>query len=240
MIKSKEKEFIMYKTIEVDNRKGNGFENLIGKQFGRLTVVDLSEKMSGRKSYWVCKCECGNEKLVRSDSLKSGNVQSCGCLKVEQNKVNLNQTKHGDTTRGNHKRLWQIWQGIKQRTSNPNKKTYARYGGRGIVMCEEWKDDYIAFRDWALNNGYSDDLTIDRIDVDGNYEPSNCRWATNKEQCNNRRTNVLIEWNGKTQNIEKWSEETGIPYRVLHDRYKRYGKRPPELFKPLKTKKTPR
>lgn len=229
----------MFATIDIENRKGNGFENLIGQKFGRLTVLGLSEKKSGRKSYWVCECECGNKKLVRSDCLKRGQVQSCGCMKEEQDKVNLGRTIHGDTPKGKQKRLWQTWQGMKQRTSNPNNKAYARYGGRGITVCDEWRESYVAFRDWSLSNGYADNLTIERIDNNGNYEPTNCRWATFKEQCNNRRTNVMIEWNGKTQNIQQWSDETGIPYNVLHDRFHRYGKCPPELFKPL-YKKTPR
>lgn len=223
----------MFETIDISNRKGNEFEDLTGKKFGRLTVLDLSEKKSGRKSYWVCECECGNKKLVRSDSLKRGQVKSCGCLKDEQNKINLVRTTHGDTPRGSHKRLYETWQGMKQRTYNHNNKSYARYGGRGISVCAEWRESYTNFRDWAIANGYSDDLTIERIDVNGNYCPENCRWATSKEQCNNRRTNVLIEWNGKTQNIEQWSEETGIPYKVLHDRYKRYGIKPPGLFEPV-------
>ena len=223
----------MFETIDISNRKGNGFNDLTGKKFGRLTVLGLSEKKSGRKSYWVCECDCGNKKLVRSDSLKRGQVQSCDRKKKEQNKINLDRTTHGDTPTGEHKRLWEIWQGIKQRTSNPNNKSYARYGGRGISVCEEWRENYVNFRDWALNNGYSDNLTIERIDVNGDYCPENCRWATVKEQCNNRRTNVLIEWNGKTQNIERWSEETGIPYKILHDRYRRYGIKPPELFEPV-------
>lgn len=229
----------MFATIDIENRTGNGFDNLIGRKFGRLTVLGLSEKQSGRKSYWVCECECGNKKLIRSDCLKRGQAQSCGCMKSEQNKINLDRTTHGDTPQGEHNRLWQIWQGMKQRTCNPNNKAYARYGGRGITVCKEWLESYMAFREWALANGYADNLTIERIDNNGNYEPSNCRWTTHKEQCNNRRTNVLIEWNGKTQNIGQWAAETGIAYRVLHDRYHRYGKRPPELFKPLH-KKTPR
>lgn len=231
----------MFTTIDIDSRNGNGFDNLTGKKYGRLTVLGLSEKKSGRKSYWVCECECGNKKLVRSDCLKKGQVQSCGCMKKEQDRVNLGRTTHGDTPVGSHKRLWQIWQGMKQRTSNQNKKSYAKYGGRGITVCDEWRDSYIAFKEWAFANGYDENLTIERIDVNGNYEPGNCRWATQKEQCNNRRSNVLIEWQGKTQNIEQWAEETGIAYSVLHDRYRRYGLRPPELFKPVrKHKKTPR
>ena len=229
----------MFETIDTKNRKGNKFEDLSGKKFDRLTVIGLSDKKSGRKSYWVCQCECGNKKLVRSDKLLGGLIRSCGCLKKEQDKINLGKTTHGDTPVGAHKRLWQTWQGMKQRTSNPNNKSYQRYCGRGITVCEEWRESYIAFRDWALKNGYDDSLTIDRIDNNGNYEPSNCRWVTPKEQCNNRRSNVLIEWNGKTKNIQQWADETGLPYKVLHDRYHRYGKTPPELFKPIQ-KKTPR
>lgn len=224
----------MFATIDIENRKGNGFDNLIGRKFGRLTVIGLSEKKSGRKSYWVCECECGNKKLVRSDGLKRGQVRSCGCLKEEQNIINLDRTTHGDTPTGGHKRLWQIWQGMKKRTSNPNDNAYPRYGGRGITMCNEWRESYIAFKEWALANGYADNLTIERTDVNGNYEPSNCKWATQKEQCNNRRSNVHIEWQGKTQNIKQWADELGFSYRVLHDRYHRYGHRPPELFKPVK------
>lgn len=227
----------MFEIIGLENRTGNGFDNLTGKKYGRLTVLGLSDKRSGRKSYWVCQCECGNKKLVRGDVLKAGDVKSCGCLKKEQNKINLDQTTHGDTPTGKHKRLWEIWQGMKQRTSNPNKKSYERYGGRGISVCKEWRESYTKFRDWAIENGYSDDLTIDRIDVNGNYCPENCRWSTIKEQCNNRRTNVLIEWNGKTQNIAQWSEETGIPYKILNERYRRYNLNPPELFKPVKVRK---
>lgn len=231
----------MFATIDIENRKGNGFDNLIGRKFGRLTVLGLSEKQSGRKSYWVCECDCGNKKLVRSDVLKRGQVQSCGCMKKEQDQVNFKRTTHGDAHRGSVERLWHTWQGIKKRTSNPKDKAYFRYGGRGITMCDEWRESYSTFKEWALQNGYADNLTIERIDNNGNYEPSNCRWATIEEQCNNRRTNVLVEWDGKTQNIKQWSEEKGIPYRVLHDRYHRYGLRPPELFKPIRNhKKTPR
>lgn len=223
----------MFETIDIKSRKGNGFEDLTGKKFGRLTVLGLSEKRSGRKSYWVCQCECGNKKIVRSDCLKSGNVKSCDCLKREQDKINLNRITHGDTLTGNHERLWGIWQGIKTRTTNNHSESYAIYGGRGITVCKEWLESYEKFKEWSLANGYSDNLTIDRIDVNGNYEPDNCRWATIKEQCNNRRTNVFIEWQGKNQNLKQWSEETGIPYRVLHDRYKRYGIKPPRLFEPV-------
>ncbi|MDT6278115.1 hypothetical protein NNL50_11280, partial [Enterococcus faecium] len=129
----------MFEVIDVHKRKGNGFDNLTGRRFGKLTVIGLSAKKAGRKSYWVCQCDCGNKHLVRSDSLKSGNVQSCGCLKKEQDSLNLRRTTHGDTV-GGENRLHVTWQGMKQRTTNPNNTRFNRYGGRGITMCEEWSD----------------------------------------------------------------------------------------------------
>ena len=124
--------------------------------------------------------------------------------------------KHGYGNYGN--RLYKTWRDIKERCGNPNIKNY---GGRGIKVCPEWENDFLVFREWALNNGYSDDLTIDRIDVNGNYEPSNCRWATNKAQANNRRSNILITYNGETHTISEWSDITGIKYWKIIQRHRR-------------------
>lgn len=193
--------------------KGSGLVDKTGERYGRLTVVSLSEKRSGRKTYWLCKCDCGNYKEVRSDCL--GSVNSCGCLKKEQDSKNL--TKHH-----RHKlsgtRLYREWQGMKRRCLNANDNRYSDYGGRGIKICNEWlvADNFF---EWALNSGYSDELTIDRIDVNGNYEPSNCRWATIKEQSNNRRSNVLFTHRGKTQTLTQWAEEFGINPHTCYTRY---------------------
>lgn len=231
----------MLEIIDVSNRKGNGFENLTGRKFDRLTVLGLSPKKIGRKSYWVCKCICGNEILVRSDSLKAGDVRSCGCLKKEQDKINMTSLngkniKHGDAKPGNVKRIWREWSGIKKRTTNPKDKAFYRYGGRGIKMCDEWLNSYETFRDWAYENGYNDNLTIERIDINKGYEPSNCKWIPFNEQANNRRRTIWIEWNVKQQNLKQWADEYGLAYSCVVERYRK-GKTPPELFKPSNAKK---
>ena len=216
-----------FEIIDISERKGNGFDDLTGNEYGRLTVIGLSPKVSGRKSYWVCKCLCGNKHVVRSDSLKSGNVQSCGCLKKEQDKENLSKNhRHKES----HTHLHNTWLGMKGRVSNPNNERYAGYGGRGIAMYPDWFNSYETFRDWALKNGYSPELTIERIDNDGDYEPKNCKWIPFPEQANNRRSTIWVEWNGKKQNIAQWSEELGIKYGTLNARYNR-GDRPPHLFR---------
>ena len=115
-------------------------------------------------------------------------------------------------------RIYHIWEGIKKRCYNQNEKCYCHYGGRGIIVCDEWEDDFLAFYRWAMANGYSDELTIDRIDNDGNYEPSNCRWATTKEQSTNRRNNQYVTYDGQRITIKELSEKTGISYPVLRKR----------------------
>lgn len=222
--------------IPISERKGNGFKNLIGKKYGHLTVIGLSDKMSGRKSYWYCQCDCGNEVEVRSDHLTTGNTLSCGCLKKAQDRINLTKFhRHKES----HTKLHDTWSRIKQRCLNPNNKSYVNYGGRGITICKEWSESYESFRDWSLNNGYADNLSIDRIDVNGNYEPSNCRWANAKQQANNRRSNLSVTYNGKTKTLKQWSEIFDLSYSVLSRRYKT-GLRGSELFAPLETKYMPK
>lgn len=120
-------------------------------------------------------------------------------------------------------RLWSIYHDIKKRCNNPNSARFKDYGGRGIKMCDEWLNDFDSFADWSKNNGYSDELTIDRKDVDGNYEPQNCRWITIKEQCRNKRNTVLVEYNGVTKPLIVWCEELGLIYDTMHDRIKKRG-----------------
>jgi len=196
------------------------FIDLTKKRFGRLIVIERAENGSGNKPQWLCKCDCGNKTVVRADHLKTGwHTQSCGCLGLE-NRVRACQT-HGDTD----KRLYNIWKHMKSRCESPIRKesrSTRDYRDRGIRVCKEWLS-YEIFKDWALKNGYSDNLTIDRIDVNGNYEPSNCRWANSETQANNTRRNINIIYNGKTLTLKQWSRELKIKYRTLSHRILKLG-----------------
>lgn len=190
------------------------FIDLTGKKYGRLTVIERTQN-KGKETMWICLCDCGNKIVVQGNNLKSGHSKSCGCYNSEAT-ANRNY-KHGKR----HTRLYTIWSGMRRRCYEVTNPKYKDYGGRGIVVCEEWKDDFNNFYLWSMSHGYKDNLTIDRIDVNGNYEPSNCRWATNKEQANNRRSNKLYSYKGKTQNISQWANEFKIPYHKLHERLKK-------------------
>lgn len=194
--------------------------DLTGQRFGRLTVLGLDAERSTRKTYWICQCDCGNVKSCRADSLRAGNIVSCGCKKREQDKQNL--TKHHSHLQSGT-RLYKIWQGMKKRCYCEHDCRYNNYGGRGIKVCDEWKNDFAAFYEWALNTGYSEELTIDRIDVDGDYEPSNCRWADIKTQCNNRTSNINIKIGNSTRTLTEWCEIFNLNYSTVHRRYHRNG-----------------
>ena len=194
----------------------------------KLTVIHQVEDhiTSGGYHYaqWLCKCQCGTEIVTRGAYLKNGNTKSCGCTKIEWAKkhvkeLNKSQIKHNDSKT----RLYKIWIGMKDRCNNPNNSRYLSYGGRGIFVCKEWNNSYESFKNWSLHNGYQENLSIDRINVNGNYEPNNCRWATNKEQQNNMTTNKLLTYNNETHTLSEWSEITGINKSTLSKRINRSG-----------------
>lgn len=153
--------------------------DISGQKYERLTVIERHGVKDGHAA-WLCKCDCGKTTVVNGRNLRSGRTTSCGCFHNEQ--LIERSLTHGKT----HSRLYSIWHNMLNRCYYERTKCFEYYGGRGITVCDEWKNSFEAFHDWSIENGYSDELTIDRIDVDGNYEPSNCRWITMKEQCKNR------------------------------------------------------
>lgn len=203
-------------------------KDLIGKKFGRLTVIKYYGSNKYGRSLWLCQCECGNEKVILGNSLLSKSTLSCGCYNKEIiKKVN---SKHNMS----NIKLYKIWGAIKTRCYNKNFIYYNNYGGRGIIMCDEWKNDFSKFYIWAIENGYKDGLTIDRINNNGNYEPSNCRWMTRPEQNNNMRKNIIINYNGKEKTITQWATEFNLNRTALYYRIKRGWDIEKALTTPLK------
>lgn len=191
------------------------YKDLIGQRFGRLMVVEHVGTRS-KSALWKCKCDCGNTTEVISGNLVRGGTQSCGCLVSQLAKERM-------TTHGKHgTRLYKIWQGMNQRCNNSNYTDYDNYGGRGITVCDEWSE-FMPFYRWAMNNGYKNNLSIDRINNDGNYETGNCKWSTMKEQANNKRTNVCYEYQNQKKNLTQWSEQSGISRYHLYQRIRRDG-----------------
>lgn len=189
-------------------------KDLTGQKFGKLVAIERYVKQG--QSWWICKCDCGNIKNARASSLVYGAVKSCGCYQREC--TSEANRKHGESGT----RLYKIWKHMKGRCLCKNDKDYSLYGGRGISICENWEKSYENFRSWAIQSGYSEKLTLDRVDVDGDYSPENCRWATVKEQANNKRTNIYVTLGNETHTLSEWGEINGISYATI-DKRRRYG-----------------
>lgn len=185
--------------------------NLVGQKFGRLTVIDRFHT-NKHHTMWLCECDCGNQCVVQGTSLKRGNTTSCGCYKRE------NAQKLYSSVRQNDKRLYAVWNGIKQRCRNKNNLSYHNYGGRGINICDEWADSYEAFYNWAVSAGYKKGLEIDRIDNDGDYCPSNCRFSDHTLQANNKRNVKLWTINGVSKSLAEWCREYDTDYYLVRQR----------------------
>ena len=194
-------------------------KDLLNSKFGLLTVIadeGIMQKGKRRRHFWKCRCECGNEISVCQDHLVSGDTKSCGCLKH----ISPNRT-HGDSVSdAEYHRLFNIWRHILKRCECETSEAYYNYGGRGITVCEEWHD-YMTFKAWALANGYSHDLSIDRINVNGNYEPGNCRWADRIVQANNKRNNRYYEKDGERKTITEWARIYNISPHTVRTRINR-------------------
>lgn len=195
--------------------------NLVGQKFNLLTVIaELPEKKK-RNRQWLCQCDCGNTTVARSTVLINGYKRSCGCLKL----VSRNYTHKQSKTR-----LYHTWQGIKKRCYNKNDASYPDYGGRGITMYDKWLKDFSCFAEWANSNGYTDELTIERIDVNGNYEPNNCKWITKSEQNANTRKTAYITYQGVTKPLRVFCKEYNIKRDSIYSRM-RGGKTCDEAFR---------
>ena len=196
------------------------FIDLTGQRFGRLFVIQKVGAAPSGHVLWLCKCDCGNDYIVSSNHLRSG-TQSCGCLQREQAGISARKRKGTPYQRKynigkENYRLHQCYKDMINRCFKSNNKNYKNYGERGIKVCSEWLSDFYSFRDWALANGYAENLTLDRIDVEGNYEPSNCRWVSVKTQNNNRRNNFIVVYNGEKMTLHELSERyTDVPYKTL-------------------------
>ncbi|OHW63124.1 hypothetical protein EUAN_09080 [Andreesenia angusta] len=209
--------------------RSHNFSDLTGKKFGKLTVIKFIG-VTKYKPFWLCECDCGNFAEVTSGNLKSGGTKSCGCIRIEM--LTKRNTSHGMANQSHRHPLYKRWASMKQRCCNENAISFKNYGGRGIQVCDEWKNDYLSFYNWAVNNGFREDLELDRIDNDGNYTPKNCRWTTIENNQLNKRTNNRITIRGITKTLTEWSRISGIKVNTLKSRM-RYGWENDNLLKPI-------
>lgn len=199
-------------------------KNIKGNKYSRLLVISENEVRKDNKVQWNCVCDCGKKLVVCGKALRTGNTKSCGCLQKEKASVSIkNFLQNNECPNIIHgmarTRIYNTWKNMNRRCKKKGSAHYKLYGGRGIKVCEEWNSFEKFYED--MKDGYTDDLTIDRIDVNGNYCKENCRWITMKEQSNNRRSNHILEFNGEKLNIEQWAKKLGIPRNRLQNRINR-------------------
>lgn len=201
-------------------------EDLTGKKFGRLTVIEFYDHNKYRQPRWLCKCDCGNTSIVTSSDLRFGRTLSCGCLWRER--IVEAKTTHGMS----HSEIYAEYNNMKKRCYDEHSHNYKYYGGRGIKVCDRWLDDIHNFYDDVseLPNYKKEGYTLDRINNNGDYEPNNVRWSTNKEQSNNRRSNILYEYDGEMHTLQEIADITGISRSTLNNRLKRDGWSPERAF----------
>lgn len=202
------------------------YEDLTGRKFHRLEVISNAGTNKHGAQMWNCLCECGSFTCVPSQNLKSGNTKSCGCWK--RNTVKTASITHGQA----QTRIYRIWNNMKQRCQNPNIPQYKQYGARGIRVCEEWQQ-FEPFFQWATANGYTEHLSIDRINNDGDYAPDNCRWATSKEQAHNTRRSLHVTIGDESKTVEQLAAESGLNPKTIYKRYSN-GERGYDLIRPIK------
>lgn len=187
------------------------FINLAGKRFGRLIVLRRDSTVNGKNIRWVCLCDCGNEKSISGNKLRSGNTRSCRCLDNEL--IKERATKHGESHKSPE---YYIWKSMRQRCNDPNSISHKDYGARGIKVCKRW-DDYKLFIE-DIGRRPTPKHQIDRINVNGDYEPGNCRWITQTENANNKRNNTMLTYNGVTKTLPTWAREFGLKQGTLRRR----------------------
>lgn len=183
-------------------------KDLTGQRFGHWTVISRGENSPSKQPRWLCRCDCGKEKLVIGATLRNNTSTNCGCMQ---------NVTHG----GKHTRLYRIWGGMKKRCYNPNADNYKHYGGRGITICDLWLHDFAAFQSWALSHGYNDTLSIDRIDNDRGYSPDNCRWVSITDQNRHRSCNNYFSINNQTKTLSEWCDFYRLSYITVWARLQR-------------------
>lgn len=203
--------------------------DITGQRFGKLVAIKRSERVNAKgEYYWVCKCDCGNYTEANPRNLRHGSVSSCGCVArhIQSERMKKWHKEHPENRRTHGLsscRLWAVWSDMRVRCRDKKSAGYKHYGARGIKVCDEWDHSFPAFYKWAYENGYDDTApsgacTLDRIDVNGNYEPSNCRFVDARIQANNKRTNRFLEINGEKRTVADWASYFGMPYATLYHR----------------------